>query len=46
MQKSIDRLYYDYEHCLEGKVSGAVGTYASAKAAGIDGMLLEKHVIK
>ena len=46
LQKSVDRLYYDYTNCLEGKVSGAVGTYASAEVAEIDGMRVEEEVCK
>ncbi|MCL4364881.1 MAG: lyase family protein [Candidatus Marsarchaeota archaeon] len=46
LQKSIERLKYDREMCVEGKLSGAVGTYDVHTNEGIDGANIEAKVFR
>lgn len=45
IQKSIDRLKYDSKMCIEGKLSGAIGTYDVHTNEGIDGAKVEAAVL-
>ncbi len=45
LQKSIDRLQYDKEKCIEGKLSGVIGTYDVHVNEGIDGRKVESKVL-
>ena len=45
IQKSIDRLKYDRKMCIEGKLSGAVGTYDVHTNEGVDGAKIEARVL-
>ena len=46
LHKSVVRLRYDLENFVEGKVSGAIGTYDVSTDEGMDGFLIEKEALK
>ncbi|MDE1834815.1 MAG: hypothetical protein KGH64_05775, partial [Candidatus Micrarchaeota archaeon] len=46
LQKNIDRLKYDREKCIEGKLSGVIGVYDVHRNESIDGIKLESTVLK
>ncbi len=46
LERSADRLFNDYNTCLEGKVSGAVGAFNVLTDEGIDGFEVQKRVFK
>ncbi|MDE1851842.1 MAG: hypothetical protein KGH69_04110 [Candidatus Micrarchaeota archaeon] len=46
LQKSIDRLDHDMESCVEGKLSGAIGTYDVSADEGLNGPEIEKALAK
>lgn len=45
IQKSIDRLRYDLDRCVDGKLSGAIGTYDVHESEGMDGSRIEEKVL-
>lgn len=45
IQKSLDRLKYDRAQCVEGKLSGVIGTYDVHTNEGIDGRKIETKVL-
>lgn len=45
LQKSIERLQYDKEKYIEGKLSGVIGTYDVHSNEGIDGIKVENKVL-
>lgn len=46
LQKNIGRLRQDLDGCIEGKMSGAVGTYDVSTDEGLDGPRIEKELSK
>lgn len=46
LEKSADRLFYDYNTCLEGKISGAIGAFNVLTDEEIDGFLIEEEVFR
>jgi adenylosuccinate lyase len=46
LEKSATRLEYDLGHFVEGKLSGAVGTYDTATDEGMDGMAIEHRAMQ
>ncbi|MDE1822838.1 MAG: hypothetical protein KGI00_04045 [Candidatus Micrarchaeota archaeon] len=44
LQKHIDRMSYDLENYVEGKLSGAVGTYDVSTDEGLDGFRIEREL--
>lgn len=45
LNKSADRLSYDLLNLVEGKLSGAIGTYDVSEDEGMDGLLIEKKTL-
>lgn len=45
LQKSIDRLEYDLKTCVEGKLSGVIGTYDVHFNEGMDGRKVEEETL-
>lgn len=45
IQRSIERLEYDLSRHVEGKLSGAIGTYDVHSSEGIDGRRVERAVL-
>ena len=45
LHKNIERLRYDREKCIEGKLSGAIGTYDVHVNEGMDGPKVEGKVL-
>ena len=45
LQKNIERLKSDKERCVEGKLSGVIGTYDVHSTEGIDGPKVEDKVL-
>lgn len=46
LQKSIERLKYDRDNYVEGKLSGAIGTYDVHTIEGIDGEKVEEKALR
>jgi adenylosuccinate lyase len=44
LEKGIARLFYDYQNCLEGKISGPIGAFNASKDAGIDAFRIQNEV--